>query len=334
MTDIITSSVRNLLTNTDINPFEILADNGRTIWRNLIKDKLDQTQMIQAFLSSPHASTLSNHKDDQKSLILAVKWGHPNNVKVLLDSGLFDPTLVDNNRSTALIHAIYVDDLEIVKMLLDNPYVFKQAVMDNGETLQIARNALLLTAILNRPQIMRLLLGMHKWKASQLNSALIEASIPGRSQLVKMLLQAGANPQTVDPKREGLSALQLVGTTLTETDSEAEASEAKRLLREKSLQNIGKVSRRTKRSIEQPVNWERILGESGTSGVRTNNQNIQKQLEALRLMDICNNPESQNLTALIAGSHALEIPVYHPDGKPKTKQDLCNDLRNQNFPRI
>ena len=139
-------------------------------------------------------------------LIAAVKSGHTETTKILIDYGADVNAWGSEGGQTALTVAVHEDFPEIVALLLENgadPLMVDEA----------GRTAMLVAALEGRVESMSVLLAngaVTSTTDSQGNTALILAAGEGNAEVIKMLLEAGADKATENA--EGVTALSAATT--------------------------------------------------------------------------------------------------------------------------
>ena len=157
-----------------------------------------QTDAVKLLIAAGARSNALDAAGDT-ALMYALKSGRRATVLALLDSGA-DATLANRGGINALVQAAtYLDDGEIVRMLIGRG-VPPGAGSSTNET------PLMAAACFGRVETVKILLEAHvpvNAQSSEGLTALAEAAISGESDVLRLLLQAGADPAIQDGFRIG-----------------------------------------------------------------------------------------------------------------------------------
>lgn len=183
-----TSSMVNQSYDRGVTPLMTAALNGQTA---AVKALIAAGADINA-LDSIHDTPLK----------YAIKGGHKSTIFALLDAGA-DPTISDIAGGTTLVQAAtYIDDLELVRLLI------RRGVPTDGAGDQIHETPLMAAAIFGRIQTVKVLLDAQvsvNAQNTEGSTALIDASRSGETDTLTLLLRVGADPSIKD--KQGKTAL-------------------------------------------------------------------------------------------------------------------------------
>ena len=153
-----------------------------------------QTAAVKVILSAGANINAFDSAHDT-ALMYAIKSGHQSTIFALLDAGA-DPTINDlAGGSTLLQAATYLDDPEVVRLLI------RRGVPLDGASDQIHETPLMAASCFGRIHTVQILLDAHVQVNAQSTeglTALTEAAIGNQADILKLLLAAGADPSIRD----------------------------------------------------------------------------------------------------------------------------------------
>ncbi len=315
--------IRALLERPEVDPNARLPDkvrneiNANSVWHWVLRNS-ESLELLNLFLRSARvdAGTPLDHGGYKTlmatPLMITTQFGTPEMMKRLLaDTGAsINPNYKDQNQYTALKLAIDNDSLEKFQILLAQP----QVEIGTGNT-----SALSQATFRNQTQMMQELFASNKREQitqHELDTVLKSATQMGLPEPVKILLSYGANPYNLDPNKDVGESAWISGATKKQIQTTKNLLET--TMQTKSQERIQKRMRGTE--------WDTKLGI--TEVLTPIGTTIAKNVERMRLLDLCDKPETYTKQVIIGGARALGISVYNTPGHLKSKEQLCRELRS------